>query len=205
MMNWIISVTFAALLLSNNDVQVAAKPPNDRCIDAVTLVAGEKILGDNSDANYDYNNQGVCGARSDRRAVWFEINGKGKEVTVNICSNNDKLTDFGIFSACNTQNCLGFPPQQKVVSDCAADESNEYAFVAEDGESYYVHVRSDVVFEGAGSNFTIWYTEPTDAPTETPVAGETVETTEPSGGASSYNILIPFSVAGLGYAFATFF
>lgn len=205
-------------------------------------MANEKILGDNSGANFDYNNQGVCGARSDRRAVWFEIIGKGKEVTVNVCSNNDKLTDFGIFNACNTQNCLGFPPQQKVVSDCAADESNKYTFVAEGGENYYVHVRSDVLFEGVGSNvsffisivlrgmntllpqvwlvewkalhllfflslllelkFTIWYTEPTDAPTETPVA---VETTAPSGGASSYNILIPFSVAGLGYAFSTFF
>ena len=69
-----------------------AKPPNDRCIDSITLVEGVPVNGDNSDANYDYNNQGVCGARSDRRALWYEINGIGKEVTVNVCTNNDKST-----------------------------------------------------------------------------------------------------------------
>ena len=108
--------------------------------------------GDNSFANYDYNNQGVCGSRSDRRAVWYEINGIGKEVTVNVCTNNDKITDFGIFNTCNTQNCLRAPPQQLTATDCNGEESNTYSFLAENGESYYVHVRSDVVFEGVGSN-----------------------------------------------------
>jgi len=128
--------------------------------------------GDNSFANYDYNNQGVCGSRSDRRAVWYEINGIGKEVTINVCTNNDKITDFGIFNTCNTQNCLGAPPQQLQATDCNGEESNTYSFLAENGESYYVHVRSDVVFEGVGSNFTIWYTEPTDEPTSTPVVSD---------------------------------
>ena len=56
--------------------------------------------GDNSDANYDYNNQGVCGARSDRRALWYEINGIGKEVTVNVCTNNDK-SEYHLHSLLN--------------------------------------------------------------------------------------------------------
>jgi len=115
------------------------------------------VNGDNSEANYDYNNQGVCGARSDRRAVWYEINGIGKEVTINLCTNNDKLTDFGVFRTCNTQNCLGAPPQQFGASDCDALESNEYSFLAENGESYYVHVRSDVLFEGVGSNVSSFH------------------------------------------------
>lgn len=131
---------------------------NDRCIDSVTLTMGEKVNGDNSDANFDYNNQGVCGSRSDRRAVWYEINGAGKEVTVNVCTNNEQITDFGVFRACNTQNCLGGPPQQRVLSNCDADESNEYVFFGNEGESYYIHVRSDVVFEGVGSNVSFdWY------------------------------------------------
>lgn len=110
------------------------------------------VNGDNSNANYDYNNQGVCGARSDRRAVWYEINGVGKEVTVNLCTNNDKITDFGIFRACNTQNCLGAPPQQLQSANCDDQESNTHSFLAKNGDNYYVHVRSDVVFEGEGSN-----------------------------------------------------
>merc|ERR1711924_314107 len=111
-------------------------------------MGGVPVNGDNSDANYDYNNQGVCGARSDRRALWYEINGIGKEVTVNVCTNNDKITDFGIFHACNTQNCLGAPPQQMEPADCGEEQSNAYSFLAKNGDSYYVHVRSDVVFEG---------------------------------------------------------
>ena len=110
------------------------------------------MIGDNSEANFDYNSQGVCGARSDRRALWYEINGIGKEATINVCTNNEKKTDFGIFRACNTQNCLGAPPQQIDAADCDAGESNEYIFLAEEGESYYIHVRSDVLFEGEGSN-----------------------------------------------------
>ena len=114
------------------------------------------LNGDNSEANFDYNNQGVCGARSDRRAVWYEINGIGKEATINVCTNNDKKTDFGVFRFCNTQNCLGAPPQQMDAADCNSGESNEYSFLAEEGESYYVHVRSDVLFEGEGSNVSFF-------------------------------------------------
>lgn len=177
-------IAIALLFLSGIDVIVFATPPNDRCIDSITLTMGEKVNGDNSEANYDYNNQGVCGPRSDRRAVWYEINGIGKEATINLCTNNEKLTDFGVFRACNTQNCLGAPPQQRVLSNCDAEESNEYTFLANDGESYYIHVRSDVVFEGEGSNFTIWYTEPTDEPTAAPMTEETM----PSGTVSNSSV-----------------
>lgn len=176
MMNCIRHVSLAILSIVISGVVVFAIPPNDRCIDSITLTTGEKVGGDNSDANFDYNNQGVCGPRSDRRAVWYEINGIGKEVTVNVCTNNEKLTDFGVFRACNTQNCLGAPPQQRTIADCEAEESNEYKFLARDGESYYVHVRSDVLFEGEGSNFTIWYTEPTDEPTVAPMTEEPIST-----------------------------
>ena len=116
---------------------------------------GEKVDGDNSEANFDYNNQGVCGSRSDRRAVWYEINGSGKEVTINLCTNNEQITDFGVFRKCNTQNCLGAPAQQLVIADCEKEETNEYKFIANDGESYYVHVRSDVLFEGVGSDVSL--------------------------------------------------
>lgn len=169
MMNRIISL----LLLASSGLVVVAVPPNDRCIDSITLEMGEKVDGDNSEANFDYNNQGVCGSRSDRRAVWYEINGSGKEVTVNVCTNNEQITDFGVFRACNTQNCLGAPPQQRVVANCDAEESNEYVFFGNEGESYYIHVRSDVFFEGVGSKHTIWYTEPTDEPTTVPMTEET--------------------------------
>jgi len=188
-----ISVVFFFFAIGSN-VIVYAIPPNDRCIDSITLSSGEKVNGDNSEANFDYNNQGVCGARSDRRAVWYEINGIGKEVTINICTNNEKLTDFGVFKACNTQNCLGAPEQQRDISNCEAEESNQYSFLANEGEGYYVHVRSDVLFEGEGSNFTIWYTEPTDEPTPVPI-NEELELNEPMLIASVSNSSEPESIS----------
>lgn len=129
------------------------------------------MTGNNSYANYDYINQGVCGPRSDRRAIWYEIIGVGKEVTVNVCTNNDKLTDYGIFRQCNTQDCEGFPPQQTNTTNCEADEANTYSFMANDGETYYVHIRSDVTEEDPeGTNVTVWYTEPSDEPSSAPVS-----------------------------------
>ncbi|VEU43495.1 unnamed protein product [Pseudo-nitzschia multistriata] len=72
-MNRLISIL---VLLMNSGVFVFARPSNDRCIDSITLVESEKVNGDNSNANYDYNNQGVCGPRSDRRAVWDFLRNK---------------------------------------------------------------------------------------------------------------------------------
>merc|ERR1712087_94735 len=168
---------------------------------------GEKVDGDNTFANFDYNNQGVCGSRSDRRAVWYEINGSGKEVTVNVCTNNEQITDFGIFRACNTQNCLGGPPQQMIVTKCDDDESNEYVFFGNEGESYYIHVRSDVVFTGVGTMHTIWYTEPTDEPTPVPITDEPVPTEAGAEGAVAASAhlygafaMISSAVSGLVFA-----
>jgi len=220
MMHRIISISVTLLLLAGSGVFVSATPPsNDRCIDSVALTRFEKVDGDNSAANFDYNNQGVCGARSDRRAVWYEINGVGKEVTVYLCTNNGKLMDFGVFRACNTQNCLGFPPQQREIASCDADESNEYVFMAEEGESYYIHVRSDVLMEDSGSIHTIWYTEPTDAPTVAPEGGAPSESgsnsTDPGDGSGSSrrfgsvaginSIAISAVVSGLVFGFSSLF
>mmetsp|Transcript_9559 Transcript_9559/g.23816 ORF Transcript_9559/g.23816 Transcript_9559/m.23816 type:complete len:205 (+) Transcript_9559:120-734(+) len=190
MMHRIISL----LLLASSSLVVVAVPPNDRCIDSVTLEPFVKVDGDNTEANFDYNNQGVCGSRSDRRAVWYEINGAGKEVTVNVCTNNEQLTDFGVFRACNTQNCLGAPPQQFVVANCDDEESNEYVFFGNEGESYYIHVRSDVVFEGVGTKHTIWYTEPTDPPTVAPEEPESTESGEAAAESASPRVYDGFAV-----------
>jgi hypothetical protein len=139
---------------------VAAVPPNDRCVGATTLEEGVEVMGDNSDANFDYNSQGICGSRSDRRAVWYQIFGTGLEVTVSVCNNNEAVTDFGVFFNCNDQLCLGNPEQQDVLSNCADGDAVTYTFLAEVGENYYVHVRADTDAEGVGSMFTIKYTEP---------------------------------------------
>ena len=143
-------------------------------MDAITLEPFEPVDGDNTDANFDYVNQGVCGPRSDRRALWYEIIGKGKPVTVYVCTNNEQITDFGVFETCNTQICVGAPGQQTEPANCDEGDAQVYEFEAELGEDYFVHVRADVA--PVGSNFTIWYTEPTEEPTMSPSGGATTLT-----------------------------
>ena len=114
----------------------------------------EPVFGNVTQANFDYNNQGVCGPRSDRPAVWYEVRGREAFVTVKVCTNNDVITDFGVFTECNTQLCLGAPDQTFEAANCEDDKSVDYRWFAETGVQYFVHVRSDVI-DGIGSNFTI--------------------------------------------------
>ena len=113
---------------------------------------------DNTNANFDFVNQGVCGPRSDRRALWYEIVGIGANTTVYVCTNNEKITDYGVFHTCNSQQCTGAPPQLEEPKNCQMNESNTFTFFAEKGEDYFVHIRSDTL-DPEGSNFTVWYTE----------------------------------------------
>ncbi|KAG7358386.1 hypothetical protein IV203_014974 [Nitzschia inconspicua] len=162
-------LAFSVVFLSSQYPTRAALPPNDRCVNSITLEAFEPVDGDNTNANFDFINQGVCGARSDRRALWYEIIGSGKPVTVYVCTNNEKITDFGVFLTCNTQRCVGAPDQLSEPANCDDGDGHSFTFDAELGEDYFVHVRSDTL-DPEGSNFTIWYTEPTDSPTMVPDA-----------------------------------
>mmetsp|Transcript_364 Transcript_364/g.532 ORF Transcript_364/g.532 Transcript_364/m.532 type:complete len:188 (-) Transcript_364:1093-1656(-) len=146
-------------------------PSNDRCVNARPLVANQPVDGDTSDANFDFNAQGVCGARSDRSAVWYRITGTGREVTVQVCTNNGKTTDFGVLTLCNSQDCKGFPAVNTgLIYDCAQNNTLDYRFVAEEQEWYYVHVRSDIGDINArdGSQFTVQYLEDENDPVVAP-------------------------------------
>lgn len=136
---------------------------NDQCIYRIKLEPGVPVYGNTTEANFDYLNQGVCGPRSDRPGVWYEVRGTGTQVTVKVCTNNDVITDFGVFEQCNSQKCQGAPAQTFEPADCAQNQSVKYNWTADRDVQYFIHVRSDVV-DGVGSNFTIEY-EPTNPPT----------------------------------------
>ena len=135
-----------------------AVPPNDRCVDAFLLQPGVPLNGDVTEANFDFSSQGVCGPNSDRSGIWYEIIGSGGKVTVEVCTNNEDITNVGIFFECDANSCIGFPDQQDVVKSCANNDTIAYTFLANDGFDYYVQVRSDIFF-GSGTQFTIVYTE----------------------------------------------
>lgn len=139
-----------------SQISAAQVPENDRCIQREKLRPNEPVYGNVTEANFDYLNQGVCGPRSDRASVWYEVRGRDARVTVKVCTNNEIITDYGIILECNTQKCLGAPPQTFEPANCDLGESVDYSWVAEKNVQYFVHVRSDVI-DGVGSNFTIVY------------------------------------------------
>jgi hypothetical protein len=125
------------------------------------------VDGDVSNANFDFNSQGVCGARSDRSALWYRITGTGREVTVQLCTNNGLITDFGVFNLCNSKDCKGFPAVNTgEIYACAQNQTLDYTFVAQEDEWYYVHVRSDIgdINNRNGSDFTLQYLEDAASP-----------------------------------------
>lgn len=151
----------------------AQLPDNDRCINREILEPFIPVDGNNTEANFDYNNQGVCGPRSDRRAMWYEVKGRGADVTLKVCTNNEVITDFGVFKECNSRKCEGWPPQTFEPANCALNQSVDFGWFAEDNVQYFVQVRADLV-DGVGSNFTIMYEDEsldgplTDSPTRSP-------------------------------------
>jgi hypothetical protein len=151
-------------------------PENDRCVEATRLEPGVPVNGDNSHANFDFVNQGACGLLSDRPGVWYEVVGSmGKEVTLSVCTNNNIIAQFGVFDQCNGNNanaCHGFSPQTTEPQNCEEGEAVDYSWIAEDGESYYVHVRSNWSQDNGGAQFTIVYdyAEEIVAPSESPSA-----------------------------------
>ena len=149
---------------------MAQAPANDNCIDAQLLEPDVTVNGDNTKANFDFVNQGICGPRSDRVGVWYKIVGKGVKTTVSVCTTNDKVVDFGVLNVCNSNDqtaCVGFPSQTDTVFSCADDEFSTYEWVAEEEENYFVHVRADIDADKVGASFNVSYSEEgTDSPTD---------------------------------------
>ena len=156
--------------------------------------------GNNTEANFDYNNQGVCGSRSDRPAIWYEVKGRGAEVIVKVCSNNGVITDFGVLLECNSRLCEGAPPQTFEVADCALGQSVDYTWFAEDNTQYFIQVRSDVI-DGVGSNFTIVYEDEsldgplTDSPTRSPSSTSNLNGDDDDDSAASWSLVGATGVA----------
>lgn len=81
-----------------------------------------------------------------------------------VCTNNDEIADYGIFTECNSINnahCVGFTRQQTEIASCALNQTLDLTFTAQEDQWYYVHVRSGELGDpiGVGSVFTIIYEE----------------------------------------------
>jgi hypothetical protein len=78
--------------------------------------------------------------------------------TVSVCTNNDMVTDFGVFHECNNQDCAGVPQHQTESQNCTV----ELKLMLDKDKNYFIHVRADWINDEGGTNFTVWYTEEGD-------------------------------------------
>lgn len=140
----------------------------------------------------------MCGPRSDRPSVWYEVRGRGADVTVKVCTNNDVITDFGVFSECNSQLCVGAPDQLLEPSNCEEDEYTNFTWFAKRNLQYFVHVRSDVV-DGVGSNFTIVFE---DASLDGPVEDDEVANGKATGQLGSAGAFVSLRMTIVAIAFS---
>jgi hypothetical protein len=125
-------------------------PVNDRCVNATQLELSHPIDGNNINANFDFFNQAVCGRKSDGSAVWYAIRGNGNRYELSICSHTMENVDFGLFEACNSQTCFGFPIAESSgvpiiasteIQLCEQGQAAKYYWNTADGQNYYIHVR----------------------------------------------------------------
>mmetsp|Transcript_19712 Transcript_19712/g.48440 ORF Transcript_19712/g.48440 Transcript_19712/m.48440 type:complete len:505 (-) Transcript_19712:136-1650(-) len=184
---------YRALLLLLTGV---ASARNDKCIFPYTLYENEPVSGDNSFAVKDFTDMDACGPNSHLEGVWYEIIGTGEEVTLKICTENQRLLSVGVFSACNSQSCLGFPPRQLRPASCDRNEYMTYQFFAERDRSYRVHVRANVIdFSkvSLGAQFKISY-RTTGSPTAAP--SKLVPTVSPTASEGTTK-LPPSPISGL--------
>jgi hypothetical protein len=130
-------------------------PTNDQCADAVMLEAGVKVTGTIKYSSSDFTDANLCGLHSDFPGIWYSILGGGSNVTVHVCTNNEVITDFGIFGECDTNICISSPPAPSTISSCAGNSTNSLFFFADVDVVYNIHVRSELLTDG--SNFEIWY------------------------------------------------
>jgi hypothetical protein len=174
---------------------------NDECSAALRLYENEPVSGDNTFATSDFNDDTACGPNSSDEGVWYEIIGTGEEITLKLCTENRRILSVGVLSGCNGQSCRGFAPAETRASSCEKNEYVNYAFFAENEQSYYVHVRANVVQLSnimVGAQFKIFYKNnaPTATPTVPPSSSPTlsqVPTNEPSGSAAP--TIFPYEIS----------
>ena len=99
-----------------------------------------------------------------------------------------------------SQTCLGYPPQQDLLSNCDEGKFVEYTFFAENKETYFVHVRGHW-YGGAGSNFNIVYTESEEDPV---IPTPSQESDELEDSVDSGAAALSFVVAGASSLLASF-
>lgn len=178
---------------------------NDECTSALRLYENEPVSGTNAFAVSDFNDRNACGPNSHLEGVWYEIIGTGEEVTLNICTENDRILNVGVFSACNSQSCVGFPSRQLRPASCDKNEYLSYQFLAERDRSYRVHIRANVIdFADAalGAEFTVFYKttgSPTPAPSRLPPPADSSNTPPPTKPPTTASwSLVPYQTSNFG-------
>lgn len=131
-------------------------PPNDSCIDAITINCGDVLSGNTTNATDDVGPDFCAEFGESGPGVWYTTVGDGSSMTFSTCSpNTDFDTEITVMSGdCNNLVCVGSNDDGNCPTGALL---SDFTFSSQVGVTYYIYVGS--YFSGAaGGNFDLTMT-----------------------------------------------
>ena len=145
-MNYFVHVRGAGAAQFIMKVTTASLVVNNDCFNSIPVELGVEVVGTNGGSSFDFVDEGLCGARSDLPAVWYEVVGNGFEYVATVCTTTVLPVNFGVFQGCDKRNCVG-SSEEAIAYGCST-----YSFHTFIGEKYHFQVRGD---DGIGFKLTV--------------------------------------------------
>ena len=130
---WCCLVIFALFAVNT----ALAQPANDDCSDAIALVCGDVVEGNNEGA--DTEELPACGMVFPGQTVWYSIVGTGGDITASTCDDGtDFDTQIGVYSgSCGALSCVAGNNNDL---GCANPRRSTVTWASEAGVTYYIVV-----------------------------------------------------------------
>ncbi len=137
--------------------------PNDDCVNAIPLVLGVSVFGNNVGAIDD--GAPTCGTTSPNQGLWYSIAGTGNTMTVTTCMpGTDFDTMLQVWCGCDLVFCVGgdddadapFDPACEVPSAPGINRASRFSWCSQSGQDYFIHVGG---FSSTSGNFELIVTD----------------------------------------------
>jgi subtilisin-like proprotein convertase family protein len=117
------------------------RPPNERCIDSVTIRPGDVVTGNTFNASADGGVPNcVAGSSPQSPGVWYRVIGTGKRMTVSTCASQGRFAFDTVLNVyCGSQGCNALTCVASGDDECA--ELAQATWCTEPGIAYYILVR----------------------------------------------------------------
>ncbi len=147
-------------------------PPNDDCVNAEPIAEGTSVIVDNTVATDDAESAAICDTGSLNQAVWYSIEGIGKELTATTCNPGGDFNDTKLqvwCSGCAALMCVAGDDDDP---DCGISTvRSTVVWCSEPGVTYYIAIGGYSSYMGLMELSVMAGDECTEYPNCTPPTG----------------------------------